>query len=946
MIPLSALRTSVATLTSTPLYFDMLSHAELRRLCPTPPANPDDECNSVTSMSSEEEAEDADSDSDAESSAVVGKRWKLHGPVMNWAETRRAHIDECFHVFASEGFMHQDERPAATARVMKCLLHVVTHQDHWARRGHMASPAFWACVFVMDSYSRRPEGYEVRNKSIEVLNHAKEAWTLDNMHKVLAGEKSQSFKDRAQSEEYLTNVPTGRGFGRAVTRAGLKLRKLGVHDLGNRPSVRFKKMQTLLELMQLAGLERPHERICNMLPPETHQLRMANSAREAAMERISAEWDHNIAVRSVDFLRARVTMLGQQRPRGPRAPSPISVPWHPANRNDNDGAVDIGDGTFAKAKPRPSAHACEDGEKVVTGPVALPSDDEEDKRDTKDDKIARLQGTLKPTPKTVRVPPLDTSRTSNGDRDARKAAKRARKALEQAALTSEGPFENAPAATPPAVDESRAVSPSLAMAPAPAPAPIPAQNERMLALQAQMAALQQQMAEEQAAAAGAAAAEEATRQAAAAKAEAARAAAAHAEAARQAAVAEPVASVPPSISENTHDSDSSELSDSDESSFDSFLQEEDQATEGAYEGPREKTGDEGSELVSSALEGGSSDESDSEDDMAFINANQQEAASAEVHEQASRDAEETAEEKRNSEHARKRLERSTKARIKQIAINEGRCIQALSNEELKLLAWRDALDPDLLDQGIIQVVRKKRATPFHIQMRRRKEAADKVTRREARRKMADARAEIKHLQAIERAENKEEARKRVEVEIKAKKERRRVRDENRIQRANRKLTCSINKVMQRARATKERAQEKARKRLATAQKYGKSTLVHFGGTEEDGSTSTKFTLFVAPPRPEKESKAPKLPERNGYAVFNLSCQQYERLDKHGIETPVEMSDPYKRVSVDLPPQSNGTKSTRGAAALRARQEREAALKRERDDNGSLPMPPLKVRLRL
>ena len=362
------------------------------------------------------------------------KRWKLRGPIMNWGETRRAHIDECFHVFASEGFMYYDEIPPAMARVVKCLLHVVNHQDHWARRGYMASPAFWACVFVMDSCARRPEGYQVRNKSIEVLNHAKEAWTLDNMHKVLAGEKSQSFKDRAQSQEYLTNVPTGRGFGRAVTRSGLKLRKLGVHDLGNRPSVRVKKMRTLLELMQLAGIERPHERICNMQPPETHQLRMSNSAREAAMERISADWDHNIAMRSANFVRSRAAMVGPQCPQLPRAPSPISAPWHPANRNDHDDAVDVGDGTFAKAKPRPSAHAVhEDGENIVAVPVALPSDDEEDKRDTKDDKIARLQSMLKPTPKTVRVPPLDTSRPSNGDRDAapRRPSARARHSSKQ-----------------------------------------------------------------------------------------------------------------------------------------------------------------------------------------------------------------------------------------------------------------------------------------------------------------------------------------------------------------------------------------------------------------------------------------------------------------------------------------------------------------------------------
>ena len=122
--------------------------------------------------------------------------------------------------------------------------------------------------------------------------------------------------------------------------------------------------------------------------------------------------------------------------------------------------------------------------------------------------------------------------------------------------------------------------------------------------------------------------------------------------------------------------------------------------------------------------------------------------------------------------------------------------------------------------------------------------------------------------------------------------------------------------MQRARVTKERAQERARQRLANAQKYGRSTLVHFGNTEEDGSTSSSLQCFSHHPNQRKHSQAPKLPKRNGYAVFNLSCQQFERLDKHGIETPVEVCDPYKRVTVDLPPQSNGTKSIAKEAAPR------------------------------
>jgi hypothetical protein len=814
------------------------------------------------------------------------KRWALSGPVLNWAETRCAHITECFKIFCENGFMYFDEVHAADQRVMKCMLHVVKHEYHWAYFGYMASPAFWACVFVMQTYSLRPEGYEVRNKSQEVLDHSSEAWTLDNMHKILAGDKSKTFKDSVQSEEYKTCVPGGRkGISRAVTRGNLKLRKLGVHNLGGEFS-RKKKMRTRLQLMQLAGVERPHQRICDMQPPTTKKLKPSNSAREQAMERIESEWDANEASRRETFMQERAAMLGTRCAVKPKRPaSPIKAYWHPANREDDRGVVDIGDGTFAAAKSQAVVHADADGEAASLGPVALPSDDEEDERGERDDAISRLLSKIpcpaaepatmaKPAAPSVaetrvaspvRMPPLDFS---TPDRSARKAAKRARK-------------EAAAAAAPPA----------------PAPMQMDPEVQAMEEAMAEMAAKQAEMAAKLAAAKQAAAASAAEK------------------AARQ--DAEQVAF--PSLG---GDSDSSELSSSEGEDAGDGLQ-----------GPREETGDETSELVPSAMEcdGGGSDNSDDSDDLAFINANRQEAACPHAHEQAVAEA---AEDAKNTANKVKQLERSEKARLHQKAINEGRTNVPLSKEELRLLEWREGLDKDLLECGIIQKIRKKHETPFHIQMRRRREESEKQRRRDARRALKDARAELKHLQAIERAENKEEARKRFAEQLAAKVERRRGRDSERIGRANKKLNDSIKKHVADAKAKKERKQQRAREQLANAQKYGRNAIVHFGGDEE--GASTKFTLFIAPPKPEKPVVPPRLPKRNGYAICELSCEQHERLDKYGVPTPLEQADPYKRVTLDLEPASNGTRSTRGAAAVKLRKEREDALKRQRDADATLP----------
>ena len=826
---------------------------EMRRLCPTPPPGAPDrpgECSSVTSISSDDEAEDIISDSDCNGStskancAVVHrKRWVIKSPVINWAETRRAHMNVCFLVLCDNRFMYHDEVYAADQRVMKCLLHVVAHEEHWAYKGYMASPAFWACVFVMQSYSLRSEGYEVRSKSQDVLDHATEAWTLDNMHRVLAGDKSKTFKDNQQSDEYMTSVPTGqRGITRVVTRGNIKLRKLGVHDLGKGHDVRVKKMATLLELMEKAGVERPHERICNMQPPTTHKLKPSNSAREKAMARIEDVWDTNEFSRKRSFLDSRAAMLGPSRAvKSKRCASPISAYWHPGNRDDGEDIVDIGDGTFALSAPKGRVHADDNDEATNLGPVTLPSDDEEDQRGERDNAISRLLAQkpceetltlLKPTgastadtraPSPIRMRPLDYS--TPPDHAARKAAKRSRK-------------ETA---------TSTAVDPEVE------------------AMRKQMAEIAEKLAAREA----------------------------------EVAAGRDIVSATPCSG-----SDSSELSSSED---------EDHAI--AMPGPREETGE----------RDGSGGSGGSDDDLAFIKANQQQEA-ASSHERAVFDAAETA---KFDTQKLNQLERSDKARQHQKAINAGKSNVALSKEELRLLEWRECLDPNLLQQGIIQKIRKKRVTPFHIQMRRRQEEAEKQKRRNDRRAMKDARAELKHLQAVERAENKEETRKRIEQEIAAKAERRRLRDQQRVGRANMKLNDAIKRSVAAAKAKKERQQQRAQTKLANAQKYGRSTIVHFGGDGEDDCT--KLTLFVAPPKPAKQIAPSRLPRRNGYAVCEMSCEQHERLDKYGVSTPLEQADPYKRVTLDLEPASNGIRSTRGAMAVKLRAERVAEEKHGREE---------------
>ncbi len=245
---------------------------------------------------------------------------------------------------------------------------------------------------------------------------------------------------------------------------------------------------------------------------------------------------------------------------------------------------------------------------------------------------------------------------------------------------------------------------------------------------------------------------------------------------------------------------------------------------------------------------------------------------------------------------------------------------------MRLLTWFSQLDQGLLELGIIRKIRKKRAVDFEAQLRKRHKEAEKQHRRDERRRIADQRDEIKRLQALERAENKQEVRRRQEAEIQLKHARRLARDEQRIARANRKLNEFVHRGVARDSAHRARRQKKAQKELEDAKEKGRDTLVNLEG---EGS---KFKLWLAPKRAMAEAKLP-----TGYGVFGLTCAQHERLDDLGVQTPIQQPDYTRQVRLDVTPQSNGSKSTRSAAAVKAREERAAELKRVRDLEGH-PLP--------
>ena len=337
-----------------------------------------------------------------------------------------------------------------------------------------------------------------------------------------------------------------------------------------------------------------------------------------------------------------------------------------------------------------------------------------------------------------------------------------------------------------------------------------------------------------------------------------------------------------------------------------------------------------SELASSALEAASSGEGSesSDDDLAFIQSNQQEAASSEAHARAVQEAKE-APLSGNSSNMLKKLDRSAKAREKQIAINEGRLRAVLSKEEVALLEWRKSIDFKLLQEtGIVRKIRKKRDVDFATQLARRQEHNAKMQRREERRRLADERADAKARWAIERAENKEEARKRQRERIEAKQKRRRERDEKRIDRVSKALTSRANRIMKNAKDKRDKALAKCEEKLANAQKCNRSACVN---VVDDDSGSLKLRMFLAPPKAPKQAPKRVVAMPTGYACYDLSVTKLETFDKAGVMPEALLrSDPYKVVRLGVVPTSNGARSTRSSAAVNKRT-------RERDAEGPLKL---------
>ena len=102
----------------------------------------------------EESSEEAESDGEGEGN-TERMRWKLKVPVLQWGTTRQSQMREGFNVMVENGFISFDQSKEAQAEA-DCCLRAVVHDEHNWWSHHMASSAFWTCVFTMKNHNASP----------------------------------------------------------------------------------------------------------------------------------------------------------------------------------------------------------------------------------------------------------------------------------------------------------------------------------------------------------------------------------------------------------------------------------------------------------------------------------------------------------------------------------------------------------------------------------------------------------------------------------------------------------------------------------------------------------------------------------------------------------------------------------------------------------------------
>lgn len=728
--------------------------------------------NSASSVSSDEEDTYEESESDYSAAdgqePKVRKTWVLTGSVASWAQTRNSQIRELLMVFRGAGFLTMDqvERAHDYAGKMIAVVQVGEPKGHW-EESYMASSSFWAKVLAQMMFYQDNGGWFCQSYNEEDAKHASEAWSFENLHKLLMGDKGRHFRVDEGGGGYLTSVGSsaGRkfGFSRLVTMDDKKRRCLDVRNAGT-PNMRRKKMDTFNTVLTEAKLtfpsleELPTE-IFKMQAPEVRLFRNCNTARLKKFREIETTYADKTAASAAKFVQSRAEM-GIHKHVPKRKERDLVAEMHGSDDEEIPG-VEYEEEELARMRRRKTG-----------GPSRQPMEHE---------------GEIE----AVRAPSPDRMTEEQQKNSAIQAILAARTSQVQAAEPQEpAPEEVAQPATEPQEPVPEVVQPATEpQEPAAEPEP-DEEDDQIAALEAQLAAAKAAKAAK--AVAARAAAEEAAR--------------AEAEAAEAAEVASALSA------DSDSDSDSESMAEAPVAS--DWEDDDDEMAMEQGEAVHMETG--GAGPSQQPL-----DAAEDDDELDFINQNRQEPANPEMQRQVLQQAAEATE-----AHARN-MERLQNSELALQKLERG---EKLTKRDEADLDWRERLDPLALREGRIVPVRRKKQKTWEQIVKKRREELEKQKRKENRRQARDLRREKKAMEKAAKMQDKEEAaRQRKELE-RQREQRRRERDEARIQKASDFLNSAIRKKREKEKVRLEVQQKKADEKLERARKNNRLAVVATPGT--------------------------------------------------------------------------------------------------------------------
>ena len=467
----------------------------------------------------------------------------------------------------------------------------------------------------------------------------------------------------------------------------------------------------------------------------------------------------------------------------------------------------------------------------------------------------------------ITMPALDTSTSDGPPASLTKKAKRPKRpkpATTEPPVTTSAPLEEAPVVNPPSLQATaRVVQEELAM-------PVTV-DEETLALEAQMATLQQKLAEKKAAQAAAAEAEAATK--------AAAAAAATARAAEQ-----------QIVDDKVYSSGSEDSSDSEDDLDDDDLEMEQEDDES------ELLSEMGDSSVLDEQSAAEEEEADEDDEfMAFLGNNRVEAANADSHAAAVEDRLAPKPLVKNDPKTMQKLRFARKTMTERDAAGDD---WQPSVKQQNVIDWYERIDMDKFQEtGIIEVPRKKRFKTFEMMMRAKQKLAGAERARKNRQDLRDINSRLRFMQRQEVEQNREEAAARREAKLARKAQRRTDRFHKRVGKANKKLNFVVKGARDREQTRLEKVRIKAQEQWAKLQGSKRSKCVYFGGG------LLKIHCYTAPPKP-----LPPAPE--GYKRFFSNDERF--LTEGGLHVPSQSADPYGSMCrvVDINPRPGHREGTR------------------------------------